>query len=358
MLDSLKRFSDFILRYKLLHIAYWLYALFSLTHIMQRNYGGSWSENFAFAANATLFQITCVYMVIYSLLPKYLIRQKYFRFVVFALISILIFSVLSAIGGKIVAMLLWHSNFNLDFILLRAFSESTDMAIVTGVFSAAVILQSKYSSDQLNRRLERERLEAELNFLKGQINPHFIFNVINSIYVLIEEDKKLASEMLLKFSGLLRYQLYECQSPAMPIERELNFLRDYIGLESIRNRENLRVVVDMSTSINHFEISPFILTPFVENAFKHVSHWSRNENYIRITADRKNSEFCFSVTNTTEAPAHQNGTYGGIGLENVKKRLNLIYPQRHTLNIIQQPDIYTVTLTIHVSPNELHHSGR
>ncbi len=154
----------------------------------------------------------------------------------------------------------------------------------------------------------------------------------------------MASETLLKFSGLLRYQLYECAEDTVDIERELSFLNDYIGLETLRKEKHLEVKFDTSQQLKYFKITPFLLIPFVENAFKHVSHNSENKNYIHIKATFADHTFSFSVSNSFDGNVLSKN--GGIGLQNVKRRLELLYPEKHALKIEKQKNIYAVKLEL------------
>jgi sensor histidine kinase YesM len=200
--------------------------------------------------------------------------------------------------------------------------------------------------DRKNKIIEKERLQTELEFLRAQINPHFLFNALNSIYVLMDENRKLASDTLVKFSSLLRYQLYECSSDGTTIEKEIDFINNYISLEKIRNGENLEVVSEFSDSLGYARIAPFILIPFIENAFKHMSHFTDQLNRIEIIGWFADSIFHFKVLNTCDEKAQSHLAHKGIGLKNVKRRLELLYPRKHSLQIAQDRGYYSVFLSL------------
>ena len=164
---------------------------------------------------------------------------------------------------------------------------------------------------------------------------------------MIEEDKKLASQTLLKFSGLLRYQLYDCTDSHMLLSKELEFLNDYIGLETLRNGDDLKVSFNRELDPGHGKIAPFILVPFVENAFKHRSHYDTG-NYVDVSAKVVNGKFIFSVNNTYDIDPSEVQEKGGIGLQNVQRRLELLYANTHTMQVTKSHGVYSVNLQIEI----------
>ena len=201
--------------------------------------------------------------------------------------------------------------------------------------------------------LENEKLETELNFLKYQFNPHFLFNTINSIFFLIHKNPDKASSSLAKFSELLRYQLYECNDEQILLSKEIDCLRNSIELEKLRQNANFDVELQVNTPhTGDASIAPFILMTFVENAFKHVSKHADQPNWIRIVVnlDTERRQLNFSVANST---AHHSLTdvvrYGGIGLKNVQRRLDLIYPGQHELEIQSNNSKFEVRLQLSIA---------
>ena len=186
--------------------------------------------------------------------------------------------------------------------------------------------------------LEGEKGRAELEMLKSQINPHFLFNALNTIYYKIERSNAPARGMVEKFSSLLRYQLYECNEIEVPVEKELKFITDYIELQKERFGTIVQVNYDTAQNVKGFFIPPFLLMPLVENCFKHISQYPDKENHIGIQALLQSDFFFFGTTNTVSEAGDGNKT--GIGLENVSKRLKLIYPGKHSLAIEKKDGIF------------------
>ena len=196
--------------------------------------------------------------------------------------------------------------------------------------------------------MAKEKAETELNFLKSQINPHFLFNSINSVYFLIDKSNTEARQALHKFSEMLRYQLYECSGDKIPIEKEVKYLKDYIDLQKLRKEENFFIDFTSSPAISGFLIEPLLLMPFVENSFKHISHFGKERpNKVDIDLSKKDNFFHFKINNTTdESYSKELVNNGGIGLANVKRRLELLYPGKHTLSVDKKESVFSVELKI------------
>ncbi len=214
---------------------------------------------------------------------------------------------------------------------------------------AAIKLMFDYGA--LQKRMAetaKEKAEAELNFLKSQINPHFVFNSLNSIYFLINKDNADARGALHKFSEMLRYQLYEVNDDKISIEKEILYLKDYMDLQQLRKDEKYIVQFNCAPDVKGFSIEPLLLIPFVENAFKHISHDSIKANYVKVDMFLANHVFIFSVVNSKEQQPTTE-SHGGIGMVNVKRRLELLYPGRHELKIDNTGNTFTVQLNLQLS---------
>ena len=200
------------------------------------------------------------------------------------------------------------------------------------------------------QHLEKEKLETELKFLKYQFNPHFLFNTINSIFFLIHKNPDVASSSLAKFSELLRYQLYECNDKQISLNKEVAYLNNFIELERLRQNKNILVSLAIASNLEEkLSIAPFILMTFVENAFKHVSKEKDQENWIKINLHLDQHQLNFTVSNSTAGKSRELVNYGGIGLQNVKRRLDLIYPDQHDLQVRKTATTFEVNLELGLS---------
>jgi len=194
--------------------------------------------------------------------------------------------------------------------------------------------------------IKKEKEKAELNFLNAQFNPHFLFNSLNSIYGHIDKRNTTARNMLLTFSNMLRYQLYDCNSNTIDIEKEISYIRNYVLLQQIRKEESLIVRLAIPENIKGFTIAPLLFIAFIENAFKYVSNNDDQENVVDISFQKNDNTLIFKCCNTKEETGPAKITHKGIGIVNVRQRLELLYPGRHDLNLIDDKHFYEATLKL------------
>jgi len=247
---------------------------------------------------------------------------------------------------------LWGSNACMFQFLSNAFlSTLAAMTLAMSIKLAKNWLESRHRQ----QLLEKEKLETELNYLRYQFNPHFLFNTINSIFFLIHKNPDMASASLAKFSELLRYQLYECNGEQIPLTNEIAYLENFIGLEKLRQSQSLGLNVDIRREdIDSVSIAPFLLMTFVENAFKHVSRHSDQPNWIKIILQQNGRQLDFSVANSSSSfESNDIFHYSGIGLKNVQRRLDLLYPDRHELSIRNDGSHFEARLRLQLAPVEL-----
>jgi len=297
------------------------------------------------AAQVTAIKVADLAVVIYLtnllLVPRLLYRKRYGLFACSLIMVVAVFSSLKMVLlaeltgrglGSVNVKEAVYNNFVTQFFLVLA----------------SIALRSAMDYIQLQKRvteIAKEKAEAELAFLKAQINPHFLFNSLNAVYFLIDKKNSEAREALHKFSEMLRYQLYECNDRTIPIEQEIKYLKDYVGLQQLRMGENTVVRFSCDEQVASVAIEPLLLIPFVENSFKHLSHYTDGrQNEVNIELARDNGSVVFSVYNTTEAGVAK--TAGGIGLANVEKRLQLLYPDKHQLQVHKKPGWFGVELKL------------
>lgn len=198
-------------------------------------------------------------------------------------------------------------------------------------------------------RLEREKLDAELLSLKSQINPHFLFNSLNNLYSLsLDQDSRLP-DLLLRLSDNLRYMLYESGDTYVPLQKEIQFLENYIDLQRIRAPERVDIQFTLEGKIKDKTIAPLLLIHFVENAFKFGAKGSNTEAYVHVHCEVEENSLAFSIKNNKGILAIPPRSGGGIGLSNTRKRLELLYPKRHELRIEDQTNHFEVFLTLSLS---------
>lgn len=210
--------------------------------------------------------------------------------------------------------------------------------------SASIKFFQKWIVDkQRIHELETSKISTELEQLKNQINPHFLFNMLNNANVLTKKDPEKASQVLMKLSDLLRYQLYDSARDKVFLTSDIHFLEDFLNLEKVR-RENFDFLISKVGDLNGVQIQPLLFISFVENAVKHNND-SANSSYVNLFFEVKNNELFFKCINSKPTVKAVNNT-GGLGLANIKRRLELLFPNLHNLKIDDYPETYCVTLSI------------
>jgi LytS/YehU family sensor histidine kinase len=205
----------------------------------------------------------------------------------------------------------------------------------------------KHQKDK--QRLQNEKLVSELKFLRSQINPHFLFNTLNNIYSLSLQKSDKAPEIILKLSEILRYMLYECNGPFVSLENEINYIKNYLELERLRQSEHTKIEFDVEGDVEDVMLAPFLFTPFLENAIKHGVNTVIENPCIKINIRVKGKILRLRVSNTKkeikDKPQLKKKS-GGIGLVNLERRLKLLYPEKYKLKIENTPTKYTIYLDL------------
>jgi two-component system LytT family sensor kinase len=338
---------NWFLRHKLHHVLFWVinFTLWAGYSIHNYDYPLLWG--LLITLLWIIGQAGTVYIIIYFLIPVFFHTKRYALFILFVL------AILTAGGAFIAACTVPAIRYiKPDFVY--TFSTFFPITLMTNFYSTFLFVAIKSVKDKIlaerrNQLLEKERTENELRFLKSQMNPHFLFNAINSIYILIKKDPDVAASTLARFADMLRYQLYECNTDEIFIDKEIAYLNNYIEVEQLRKGNTVVTHYNVTEQVQHFRIAPLLIIPFVENAYKHVSAFRDKPNKINIDLKYEDHFFEFRIENTIDKSiTNTTQPYGGIGLENVKRRLALIYNDRHTLQISITENIYIVSLSIHI----------
>lgn len=283
---------------------------------------------------------------------EYLVENNSQKFVLFTLgICIISAAILTMFGYVIFSWFLADSLFN-DFrsdLISTFFGMLSFTILFSGANFAFALLRRKSETEKQEQILKNSLLEMEIDHLRTQLSPHFTFNILNNLHFLIRKDKDAALEMLARYSNILRYYVYESNSKWIKLNDEITFLKHYIELEKGRIPANLQLEFKWNIIQNELLIIPFVLSTFIENAFKHVSNFSNADNFIvmNIYLDT-NTLLIFHIRNTfnTSAVSSKND---GVGLKNVTKRLDLFYRNNYTLNINKDRGFYEVKLQIKLS---------
>jgi two-component system, LytTR family, sensor kinase len=298
--------------------------------------------------------IAFFYLNYFILVPQFLTKKK------FSLYLIIIFSlvVISAILGEISAPVFHHSipSYRDALIPPNGLRNLTSCFLFLALGTSIRVTEQWFSNEKQRKEMETQKLAAELSFLKSQINPHFFFNTLNSIYSLAISKSDKTPEAIIKLSELMRFIIYESEKDMVPLRRELEYINNYVELQKLRLMSNISVRYHVEGDINHKRIEPLLLLPFIENAFKHGIDATKN-CVIGIKVKISVTDLMLIVENPVVKPSMKEDRENpGIGLANSKKRLELIYGEKHTLNISQTGNIFKIELNINFKNDELHNS--
>ena len=301
----------------------------------------------------TLILMGLTYGVLYYFLPRYISRTKNF---IDTTILLLLFVSFLAVINYIFLMLIFSISTRLGY-----FNQMPKMSFIIPVWARLIlfnyptvvgfalaikILKNWYLKQKETAQVGREIINGELQLLKAQVHPHFLFNTLNNIYSFIINDSNDATEALKKLSTLLRYIIYECDQPLVQLEKELKMIRDYIDLEKIRYGKNFNMSLQVQGNASKKMISPLLLIPFLENSFKHGASQMLTHPWINLDITILEHDLEFILSNSKPAIAGEKTISNGLGLRNVKKRLSILYKDTHALNITDDIMSFSVSLKV------------
>lgn len=334
----------------LLHSFFWIVVYSFYAYFL--GYGSS-NVDYVNTFSSFLMPVTILisYFFVYFLIPRYLLTKKYQLFILYSVYTFIISGyliILTIMYGLIYSEGLKEGDIapltkTLPFIILGVFFVVT-LAIALSLIRYSyltIIKNENLRSKILNTQLQLK--EQELKFLKMQIHPHFLFNSLNTIYGFALKKSDEAPEMILKLSNLLDYILYQIEKPQVLLKDEINHLIDYVELEKMRFHDTLEVVVETNNYNQHVQIAPMLLIPFVENSFKHGSI-IEGKLTVNIQIKTVDGTLLFDIWNSSTI---EEEAVKGIGLGNIEKRLNMLYPKTHKLETSQLNNRFAVQLEIH-----------
>lgn len=303
------------------------------------------------------------YINYFELIPKYLFNKKYVIFLVINLVMILVLTFLMfefieffnfrfeppKVNGNIVNQ---KNKIAPPFLLFRIIKMMTSF-IPVGFAVAVKAMENRHRLEFEKKEIETQNIQSELQHLKFQLHPHFFFNSLNNIHALVEESKEQAQAAIHDLSGLMRYLLRESGTEKVPLKTEIDFLFKYIQLMEIRQNERVTTNYHFpsSESIIDYEIYPFLLIPLIENTYKH-GVGGKEHSVLSFLMEIENGNLIFSVENNKFPVISVDYIGSGIGLQNLKKRLALLYPDKHEIVITESKEFYKVRLVINLIKNE------
>lgn len=346
-----KIFNNIIQNRMLQHILFWAVSYYYLIHSFSIT-NNIEKIDYIYTAVFHFNIILGVYINLYILIPRFLGRKKYWQYV-------LLFAVLLAITAQLNIFIF---NYAIDYLLPGYFfvANFTFLQLVQFGFVylglTSLIKLSKawfrlQESKSVLIRLEKEKAGAELLFLKSQINPHFLFNSLNNIYSLALKKDPLTPQTLLRLSEVMRYMIYESATDLVPLKKEINYIDNYIDLQRLRIRDKTSIVYEVTGTVNDQQVAPLIFIVFIENSFKHGIKAGLHDAYVIIKLHVDDNRLHLFIENSKGVVDNvEKEESKGLGLENVKRRLDLLYPKQHKLTFNNTEEKYVVQLELNFLP--------
>ena len=305
-------------------------------------------QNTTYAWGATLVNLIGFLVLVYGhleiLLPRWYDRRRYFSYALGLVALLLLTTALRFYAG-------WEMVRVLGWDVQQMFKPNYfGSMLVGGTFFLLItiplrLIENWFKRQELEQELKTHQLEAELRFLKAQVNPHFLFNALNNIYSLSFTESKKAPEMILKLADMMSYMLYDCKNERVPLEAEIGYLRNYIDLQQLKKDGELNIDFELVGDLSGMMITPMLFIPFFENAFKHGNLEDTKQGWLRSTLSAEQHTLTFQIRNSIPVLKRKHEK-GGVGLKNIRQRLALLFPDRHQLRIEAGPDDYAVFLQI------------
>lgn len=336
-------------RYNLHHILLWILYFAFWVYVLSP--GITKADFFINSFVIVAIHALVSYFNIYFLFPLFLQKRMYWQYFIAICLSISLGAILEA--GAFTILNTVGSEFKGDLLSIR-FLLSTAMAITytTAITMSLKLVKHWYEKERLAKELERVNTETELKYLKSQINPHFLFNSLNSIYALSLQKSDLTPDLILKLSDILRYLLYEGSEKKVVLAQEVKYLKSYLELEKVRHGSRMELNIEVEGDMDRYDIAPMLLIPFVENSFKHGLGKEMSKGYVDVSVKTNDNQLTFKIANSKPkngGVSAQNGYVGGIGLKNVEKRLKLLYPKKHKLTLKDDREEFEVKLNIELN---------
>jgi sensor histidine kinase YesM len=331
------------------HLAFWVLSFFIFLNIFKTGTSPG-KIDYIYTAIFHITLLPAVYLNLEWLLPRFANTRRWFFYTAAAIIIVALFAWLNYAFFQDWSKYILPGYFFISYFTL--WEISTFFVIYIAISSLLKLSKSWFLVNDLQRQLlqtEKEKVQIELQALKSQINPHFFFNTLNGIYAMtLDKDERLP-QTVLQLSQLMRYLLYESKEDLVPLEREWEIVQDYISLQKIRSSDGLLIEKQVQGEIQQQSIPPLLLITFLENAFKHGAKGNTGPATIHIWLQVQENRFNFRIKNTKgQVDKIEQDDYKGVGLENVQRRLALLYPDRHRLNIDETTTHFIVNLQLQV----------
>ena len=326
-----------------IHSLFWLMLLMVLVLVFNAILG-----NIVVAIGASLINTLGFSILVYGnlllLLPKYFSQNRYWLYGFGVLVLLVLTSLLRfSLGYGLSKSMNWE--------VVETFTPSYfGSMVISGLFFLLIsiplyLINNWFKKQELEQELKTHQLEAELRFLKAQVNPHFLFNALNNIYSLSFIESKKTPEMILKLSDMMSYMLYDCNQEKVSLAKEIEYLRNYIDLQQLKKDGEFNIELEVKGTTENVMIYPMLFIPFFENAFKHGNLEDTKNGWFKSKFIIQNGNLQFHISNSI-GNIPNSYEKGGIGLENIQERLTLLYPEKSNFEIKHSNDVFSVDLKI------------
>lgn len=324
------------------HLLFWVALFLSFTILGIADRESIWLVVLEEMINVLAYA-SIVYFNFHILIPRFLSRKKVFLFIGSLLLYLVLLTPITT------AILHWlYVIFDAQELLARLdqriiFATFFLVAFISTLFQ---ILSEWMRGERDKRELEQQKTQSELRFLKSQINPHFLFNTLNSLYALTLKKSDQAPETVLKLSDMMRYMLYECNEKTVPLQKEIKYIENYLSLEKIRQGGKIDISFEVTGDIRDQRVAPLLFIPFIENSFKHGVNRQIDNAFVHLNMSVDQEEIIMFLENSKPdiPPDMIKKEPGGIGQKNVRQQLDLLYPGKYELEMEELPLKYTVRL--------------
>ncbi|RRB00081.1 sensor histidine kinase [Larkinella rosea] len=345
------------------HGLFWL-LLLVYEGVILGSVDDSYQQRFTISLIELPVKLLATYVTLYLLIDKLLLRKRYGYFLAWLLLAM-------AVTGMVQRVMAYYFIYPLYYptalaapvffwpkVLIYTFATYAMVSIPTTIHlmkKGYIDQQSNQQLREISQQLAKEKLEAELKLLKSQIHPHFLFNTLNNLYALTVNQSPKAPEIVFKLSELMSYMLYDSNLAQVPLRKEIQYIENYITLEKIRYGDRLDVSLNIYAPLDGILIAPLIILPFVENSFKHGVSRQLDCVWVRVDVLTNDNALIFKIENSkaNDPAASVPRAHSGIGLQNVRKRLDIIYGARYSLQLFNEEDTYLVVLKIELEPTGL-----
>lgn len=310
------------------------------------------ADSFAFLP----LHMFCAYSLMYFVIPRYLVKGKYVKSVLLAMVVFFITAAMSVVLTNTLVDVI-RGSFSSPPLpphirIMRNFQYGLMAGLrggitIGGLAAAIKLMKYWYIKEQRNVQLQMEKSDAQLQLLKAQIHPHFLFNTLNNIYSHTQGKAPVAAQLVMGLSEMLRFMLYDGNQSTVPLSKELKMVQDYIQLEKIRYDDHLDVQLDIPSDTDNLQITPLLLLPLVENCFKHGTSNMLEQPWLSLQVQVEGTLMNMKLINGKPVePGPKREGHEGIGIKNVRARLELLYPGKYSLTITDDPDVFVVNLQL------------